>query len=68
MEGHASFDLIYNGKNHFTANILKPDGKIVAILADKQGSFKKTRFTEIKETGTYILDVKTKGEWSYACK
>jgi hypothetical protein len=68
VQGKATFDLTYLGNSKFTARILKPDGDVIGVLADVTGHYKGTRMMEIPETGSYLMDVKTTGEWSIARK
>ena len=64
MKGRAEFDLVYSGKSNFTARILNTDGTLLAVLADVGGPYSQKQVIEVPETGTYLLDVKTSGEWS----
>jgi hypothetical protein len=68
IEGNATFDISHFGYSHFTAHLLKPDGTLIAVLADVDGSYKGTKTVKIPETGIYIFDVKTTGEWSFSRK
>lgn len=64
IEGPATFDMKYDGSTNFTIHLLNPDGTLVEVLADVNGSYKGTKTINVPKTGSYILDVKCKGTWS----
>jgi hypothetical protein len=64
IKGKAEFNIVYSGTSTFTAKILNTDGSLLALLADVVGPYNQKRIVEVPETGTYLLDVKTSGEWS----
>ncbi|RPI17550.1 MAG: hypothetical protein EHM58_08740 [Ignavibacteriae bacterium] len=66
IKGNVTFKLVYEGNTRFISRILKPDGTLIALIADKQGSFEETTSVTVPETGSYILDIKTTGKWSFA--
>jgi hypothetical protein len=64
IQGPASFEIIYEGDSHFKATIMYPDGRVVAVLAEVDGSYKGKKKIDVPETRAYILDVQCKGQWS----
>lgn len=68
LKGRAEFDVDDEETGNFNAAILKPDGKPVALLAEGNEPFKKNCFVDITETGTYLVDIKSAGEWSLSMK
>jgi hypothetical protein len=64
IQGSATFYIKYEGNTNFTARLLKPDGTLVEVLADINGSFKGSKTINVPETGSYILDIKCTGTWS----
>lgn len=68
IKGNAEFNVVYSGNSKFTAKILNADGTLLATLADVDGSYNQRREIDVPETGPYLLDVTTSGEWSLARK
>jgi hypothetical protein len=64
IEGPAAFDMKYDGSSNFIVHLLNPDGTLVEVLADTNGSYKGYKTINVPKTGSYILDVKCKGTWS----
>jgi|SRR4030095_2206378 len=64
IQGPANFEIQYMGDSHFKATLMYPDGKIVDVLADVEGSYKGKKKIDVPETRAYILDVQCKGQWS----
>lgn len=64
IKGPATFDIMHQGSGKFKATIKKPDGTIVAVLAEVTGDFKGKKKIDVPETTAYILDVETEGQWS----
>lgn len=64
IQGPASFEIMYEGDSHFKATIMYPDGRVVAVLAEVDGSYKGKKKIDVPETRAYILDVQCKGQWS----
>ncbi len=64
IKGDAQMNLVYTGTSKFTVNLYHKDGTLLANLADRDGPFSEKQMIEIPETGAYLLDVKTTGEWS----
>lgn len=64
IKGEADFNLVYSGKSNFTAKLLNLDGTLLSTLADVNGQYNKSQVVNIPETGAYLLEVKTIGEWS----
>jgi hypothetical protein len=56
--------LVYSGETKFTAKILNADGTLLTVLVDEIGPYNGIQVVKVPETGAYILDVKTSGEWS----
>ena len=65
-KGKASIYLEYPGYATFKAKLLQLDGALVADLSDANGPYRQTQIIDVPETGDYILDVKTSGEWSFS--
>ena len=64
IKGNAELKLVYSGTSEFTAKLLNVDGSLLVNLADRYGPFSEKIIAVIPETGAYLLDVKTIGEWS----
>lgn len=64
IKGPASFEIEYMGDSHFKATLMYPDGRVVDVLADVDGSYKGKKRIEVPETTAYILDIQCKGQWS----
>lgn len=64
IQGPANFEIQYLGQSHFKATLMYPDGKVVDVLAESDGPIKLKKKVDVPETRAYILDVKTKGDWS----
>ncbi|HEY3251982.1 MAG TPA: hypothetical protein VGK25_12795 [Ignavibacteria bacterium] len=64
IQGPATFEIMYQGDSHFRATLMYPDGRVVAVLAEVDGSYKGKKKIDIPETTAYILDVNCKGQWS----
>lgn len=64
IKGNAELKLVYSGSSEFTAKLLNVDGSLLVNLADRYGPFSEKIIAVIPETGAYLLDVKTIGEWS----
>lgn len=64
IEGDATFDIRYDGNSSFLARILNANGDIVDILAETNGQYKGVKTIKVPKTTSYILDVKTTGNWS----
>lgn len=64
IKGKAKFKLIYEENSKIYAVLMHTDGTQLALLANENGPFKREQVIEIPETGAYILDVRTTGEWS----
>lgn len=68
IKGEAAFNLVYTGNSKFTAKLLHLDGTLLTMLADVNGQYNKTQVIDVPETGAYLLDVRTIGEWSLSRK
>ena len=64
IKGNAELKLVYSGTSEFTAKLLNVDGSLLVNLTDRYGPFSEKIIAVIPETGAYLLDVKTIGEWS----
>ncbi len=64
IEGPATFDVEYRGNSSFSAKILNSDGTLLAVLAEVTGPYKGTKTITAPKTTSYILDVRTSGDWS----
>lgn len=64
IKGKAELNLVYTGSSKFTANLLYADGTLLVNLADQNGPYNDKQYVMIPETGAYLLDIKTIGEWS----
>ena len=64
IEGPATFEIIYRGNSSFLARVLYSDGTLLDVLADVTGPYKGTKTINVPKTTSYILDVKTLGNWS----
>ena len=64
IKGKVELNLIYPGSSKFTAKLIQADGTLISVLADQYGPYNEKQIVIIPETGAYLLDVKTKGEWS----
>ena len=64
IEGDATFDIRYEGNTKFIARLLNSEGDIVEILAESDGPYKGVKSIKVPKTTSYILDVKTTGNWS----
>ena len=64
IKGKAKLNMIYSGNSKFTAKLFHPDGTLFTVLADINGPYKQNQIVDVPETGSYMLDVKTSGEWS----
>jgi hypothetical protein len=52
------------GDTHFKATLMYPDGRVLDVLADVEGSYKGKKRIDVPETTAYILDVNCSGPWS----
>lgn len=68
IKGEVELKLVYSGYSKFTAKLLHLDGTLLTMLADINGPYNKIQTVYISETGAYLLDVKTSGEWSLSRK
>ncbi len=66
IKGKAKLNTIYSGNSNFTARILYSDGSLLTMIADVNGPFNQKQEIDVPETGNYLLDVKTSGEWSFS--
>ena len=64
MKGTAELNMVYSGKSKFTAKLLHSDGTLLTMLADVNGPYNRKQKIDVPETGPYLLDVRTSGEWS----
>lgn len=64
IKGTAELNLVYEDTSKFTARILNIDGTLLASLVDMNGPVHLKHILSVPETGAYLLDVKTTGEWS----
>ncbi len=63
MKGKSNLNLVYSGKSKFIAKLLNSDGTLLATLADVNGPYNQKQEIDVPETGKYLLDVRTSGEW-----
>ena len=66
IKGKAKLNTIYSGNSNFTAKILYSDGSLLTMIADVNGPLNQNQEIDVPETGDYLLDVKTSGEWSFS--
>lgn len=66
IKGKAKLNTVYSGNSKFTSRILFPDGATLITLADVNGFFTQKQVIDVPETGEYLLDVRTTGEWSFS--
>lgn len=66
IKGRSKFYLAYSGISNFNVKLLYPDGRLLVLLANENGPYEKKQVIDIPETGAYLLDVKTSGEWSFS--
>ncbi len=66
IKGKAGLKTVYLGSSKFTARILNIDGSELFMLADATGPFSQKQVIDVPETGEYLLDVRTTGEWSFS--
>ena len=64
IKGHAKFKMVYTGNSKFNAKLLRTDGTLLTLLANENGPYSRKQVIDVPETGAYLLDVKTSGEWS----
>jgi hypothetical protein len=64
IKGEAVFTIVHKDEGEFKANLKKPDGKLIVVLADVTGEYSGKKSVTITETGPYIVEVITKGRWS----
>jgi hypothetical protein len=64
IKGPATFEIQYMGDTHFKATLMYPDGRVLDVLADVEGSYKGKKRIDVPETTAYILDVNCSGPWS----
>ena len=68
IKGTAEFNLVYEGTSNFTAKILYTDGKLLADMVNMNGPVHQKLIIPVPETGAYLLEVRTTGEWSMSRK
>jgi hypothetical protein len=64
VKGRAKLNIIYRGDSKFEAKLLYTNGTLLALLANENGPYSRKQVIDVPETGAYLLDVKTTGEWS----
>ncbi|NOS86326.1 MAG: hypothetical protein HOP31_14400 [Ignavibacteria bacterium] len=64
IKGTAEINLVYEGTSKFTARILNTDGTLFTELVDTDGPVNEKQIISVPQTGAYLLEVKTTGEWS----
>jgi hypothetical protein len=68
IKGKAEFNIAYSGNSKFTARVMSADGTFLATLANVYGPYNQRQVIDVPETGVYLLDVTTVGEWSLSRK
>ncbi|MCX7878113.1 MAG: hypothetical protein N2510_05655 [Ignavibacteria bacterium] len=64
IQGSAEFNIEHKGSGYFKATVMYPDGRILDVLADVNGSYKGKKKIQVPETRAYVLKVETEGYWS----
>ena len=63
-KGPAELNITYHGNSDFIAKLIKPNGEVLETFENNTGSFTDKMSVTAPETGVYVLDVHTVGEWS----
>lgn len=63
-KGAVIFNYTYKGQHNFIVTLKDSDAKVVALVANEIGSISGSKSVNIRESGTYLLDVEAEGKWT----
>jgi hypothetical protein len=63
-KGAAIFNYTYKGQMNFIVWLKDSDAQEVSLIANEIGSSSGSKSVNIRESGTYLIDVKSDGKWT----
>lgn len=66
IKGRAVLNITYPGNSRFIVKLFYPSGTFITMLADLNGPYSRSYAVDVPESGAFLLEVRTSGEWSYS--